>query len=89
MNSDTGSVLGIISILVSVGGAIYAAINHKRLRCKCCGKDLEVQVDVDSTEARKSGHFEKVDGKAQKHEEESVQNDIVYPPRRAARVLPA
>ena len=54
MNSDTGSVLGIISILVSIGGAIYAAINHKRLRCKCCGKDIEVQVDVDSTEKRKS-----------------------------------
>jgi hypothetical protein len=58
MNSDTGSALSIISIVLSVGGAIYAAINHKRLRCKCCGKDLEVQVDVDSTEAnRKSGQF--------------------------------
>ena len=73
MNSDTGSALSIISILVSVGGAIYAAINHKRLRCKCCGKNLEVQVDVDSTEKRKSLQASDHTTVEVKSEEEAIQ----------------
>lgn len=86
MNSDTGSVLGIISIIISVGGTIYAAINHKRFRCKCCGRDIDVQVDVDSTEARKSVPSEKVDV----HVPNQETNEVVpvRPPRRAPRVAP-
>jgi len=49
MNSETGGILGIFGFIVSMGGAIYAAINHKKIRCRCCGKDLDVSVDVDST----------------------------------------
>ena len=93
MNSDTGSVLGIISILVSIGGAIYAAINHKRLRCRCCGKNIDIQVDVDSTEAtRKSGQFEKVDVKVHKPDEvverAEPSNSIVFL-KHGGRVTPA
>jgi len=50
MDSSTGGALGIISILFSGAGLVYAAVNHKRIRCRCCGKDLDVSVDVDSTE---------------------------------------
>ena len=46
---DTGNVLGIFAILVSIGGVIYTAVNHKRFRLKCCGKDLDVSVDVEDT----------------------------------------
>ena len=50
MDSTTGGVLGIFGFLASVGGLIYTAINHKRIRCRCCGKDVDMSVDVDSTE---------------------------------------
>ena len=49
MDSDTSGALGIIAFLVSMAGVIYAAVNHKRVRCKCCGKDIDMSVDVDST----------------------------------------
>jgi hypothetical protein len=50
MNSDTGGILGVFGFLVSMAGVIYAAINHKKIRCRCCGKDLDMSVDVDTTE---------------------------------------
>ena len=50
MDSTTGGVLGIFGFLASLGGLIYTAINHKRIRCRCCGKDIDMSVDVDSTE---------------------------------------
>ena len=53
MDSTTGGVLGIFGILISGGSVLYAAINHKRIRCRCCGKDLDVSVDVDPTIIKK------------------------------------
>ena len=53
MDSTTGGVLGIFGILISGGSVIYAAINHKRIRCRCCGKDLDISVDVDPTIIKK------------------------------------
>lgn len=50
MNSDTGGILGVFGFLVSMAGVIYTAINHKKIRCRCCGKDLDMSVDVDTTE---------------------------------------
>jgi ribosomal protein L12E/L44/L45/RPP1/RPP2 len=51
MDSNTGGILGIFAFLTSAAGLIYAAINHKRIRCRCCGKDLDMSVDVDPTDA--------------------------------------
>ena len=34
---------------MTVVGAIYTAVNHKRIRMNCCGKKLEMAVDVEST----------------------------------------
>ena len=53
MDSTTCGVLGIFGILISGGSVIYAAINHKRIRCRCCGKDLDISVDVDPTIIKK------------------------------------
>jgi hypothetical protein len=53
MDANTGGALGIVGFLISVGGAIYAAINHKRVRLHCCGKDLSMSVDVEPTESAK------------------------------------
>ena len=51
MDSNTGGILGIFAFLTSAAGLIYAAINHKRIRCRCCGRDLDMSVDVDPTDA--------------------------------------
>jgi hypothetical protein len=48
MDQNATGALGIIAFLISSGGAIYAAINHKRVRMNCCGKS----VDVDSTDPK-------------------------------------
>jgi hypothetical protein len=39
------SVAGILALLF----AIYKAVNHKRCRSVCCGKKLEVSMDIEST----------------------------------------
>ena len=50
MDSSTGGAVGIIAFLFSSAGLIYAAINHKKIRCKCCGKDMDMSIDVDTTD---------------------------------------
>ena len=50
MNSDTGGILGVFGFIVSMAGVIYTAINHKKIRCRCCGKDLDMSVEVDTEE---------------------------------------
>lgn len=40
---------GIVSLVVVVGREILNAINHKRLRSKCCDKEAVVSVDVEAT----------------------------------------
>ena len=52
MDQNATGALGIIAFLISSGGAIYAAINHKRVRMTCCGKKMDMSVDVDSTDAK-------------------------------------
>jgi hypothetical protein len=51
---DSSTILGLVGFGVSVAGTIYAAINHKRVRSKCCGRVLEASLDVDSTTPTKS-----------------------------------
>ena len=53
MDSNTGGILGIFAFLTSGAGLIYAAVNHKRIRCRCCGRDLDMSVDVDPTDVPK------------------------------------
>ena len=48
----TGSIGATITIALGIGYKIFQVINHKRLRSNCCGKDLVVSVDVESTSPR-------------------------------------
>jgi len=73
MDSTTGGVLGIFAFLISSGGIIYTAINHKRVRCKCCGKDVDMSVDVDSTmPVKKKGDKDKLKEKGKSDEESKL-----------------
>lgn len=40
---------GIISVLIHLAHAVYAAVNHTRVRSKCCGQVSEISLDVDKT----------------------------------------
>lgn len=40
---------GILGIVLTVVGMVYGAINHKRLRSTCCGRKIDISVDIDST----------------------------------------
>ena len=54
MDSDAGNILGVFAFLTSSAGLIYAAVNHKRIRCRCCGRDVDMSVDVDPTDVPKA-----------------------------------
>jgi len=46
---DTATIMAISSIVVSVGGTALAVINHTRIRSVCCGKKIEMSVDIEKT----------------------------------------
>ena len=50
MDQDSTAVLSIIGIVISVGGALFTVINHKRCRSNCFGKKLEMSIDIDQTQ---------------------------------------
>jgi hypothetical protein len=43
------SALSITAIVLSVGGIILGAINHKRVRSTCCGKKMDASLDIETT----------------------------------------
>jgi len=46
---DQSTAIAIAGIVISVAGSVFAVVNHKRIRSKCCDKKLEVSLDVEST----------------------------------------
>ena len=44
--TGTGFVTGVASIM-SILGAVYGFINHKRIRAQCCGRTLSASIDID------------------------------------------
>jgi hypothetical protein len=46
---DPASILSIVAIVTSVGGAVIGLINHTRVKSICCGKKLEVSLDISKT----------------------------------------
>lgn len=55
MDSTTSSALAIGSMVVSIGGAILMAVNHKRIRSNCCGKEVVASLDVENTTPPEGG----------------------------------
>lgn len=46
---ENGDVLGLIAIIISVGTTIIGIVNHKKIRSKCCGRELSASVDIEPT----------------------------------------
>ena len=40
---------GIGAAIVAAAGLVYHAVNHKRVRSRCCGRSLEASLDIDQT----------------------------------------
>ena len=38
---------GVGASIVAVLGLIYTAINHKKLRSKCCGREITASIDIE------------------------------------------
>jgi hypothetical protein len=49
MEQATTNILTYIAFGVGVVSSVLAAINHTRIRSVCCGKKIEVSLDVDKT----------------------------------------
>lgn len=46
---DTYSSGGVGASIVIVLGILYKTINHKHIRSKCCGRKIDVSIDVDES----------------------------------------
>ena len=46
MEANTTNILSIASIVTSVLGAIYIYMKHSKCHAKCCGKEMDVSVDL-------------------------------------------
>ena len=44
---DQGEILGLVALIISVGGTILGIINHKKIRSKCCGKEISASLDIE------------------------------------------
>lgn len=51
-NIDLGSVLGGTGAVLSILSMIYTAINHKRIRGRCCGREIDIELNIDSTDPK-------------------------------------
>lgn len=49
---DSGQVMGMVGVIVSVLTAVIGIINHKRIRSNCCNRKMEMSIDIDSTSQR-------------------------------------
>ena len=46
---NQSQILAATAIAVSTAGAIFTALNHTRIRSQCCGRKLEISMDVEKT----------------------------------------
>jgi hypothetical protein len=49
MDSNTTAIIAYCGFIVGLGTTIFTAINHKRCRSSCFGRDMSVSIDVENT----------------------------------------
>ena len=47
--TSTNTVLSILAIVISVGGTIMGIVNHKAIVSRCCGRKVELSLDINDT----------------------------------------
>ena len=43
------TIVSTVAVVISVATAVIGFINHKRIRSKCCGKEVVASVDIENT----------------------------------------
>lgn len=79
MASDLGTIFGSGGLVISIISMIYAAINHKRIRAKCCGRNMDFEINIDPTDTKESKDESK---------EESPKEITREKPKKSAKVAP-
>lgn len=46
---DTSTIISGVSLAVAMGTSVIAVINHKRIRSRCCGRNVDMSIDIEST----------------------------------------
>ena len=46
---DSTSIIAYSGLVVSIVTAVIGAVNHKRIRSNCCGKEVVASMDIEST----------------------------------------
>ena len=49
MDQSGTNILTYVAFGVGVVSSVLAAVNHTRIRSACCGKKIEISLDVDKT----------------------------------------
>ncbi len=70
MSSDLGTIFGSGGLVISIISMIYAAINHKRIRAKCCGRSVDFEINIDETVPAHSEQKKKEETAAEVESEE-------------------
>lgn len=52
MSSDLGTIFGSGGLIVSILTMVYAAINHKRCRARLCNREIDFEINIDSTDEK-------------------------------------
>jgi hypothetical protein len=58
---------GIGASIIAVLGLIYTAINHKKVRSKCCGREVSASIDIEPSSPEKKQDKEKDDIQSNQH----------------------
>lgn len=62
ISMQIGSIAGYISLCLMIVGSVVAAVNHRRIRSGCCGREVSISLDVDATTPPQAKPPVKVDG---------------------------
>lgn len=46
---NAGGIAGIVSLVIVITRELYKAINHRRIRSKCCDKEISASIDIEAT----------------------------------------
>jgi hypothetical protein len=46
---ETNGILGVSAVVISLSGVVYTALNHTRVRSVCCGRRIDMSIDIDKT----------------------------------------
>lgn len=55
MDSQSTGIIAFCGLAVSILTAVIGAINHRRIRSNCCGKEMSASLDIESTSPQLKG----------------------------------